>query len=74
MYLSRAILKLQWQSLMQIIFHIQKEWLETVRREWFGLMALKPLVPQNVQCYISTLSRLSHRLLEIVVNLKDEKV
>ena len=53
---------------------MQKEWLESVRSEWFSLMALKPLVPQNVQCYISTLSKLSHRLLEIVINLQDEKV
>ena len=37
-------------------------------------MAQNNLSPACVQCYMTTLLRLSRKLLEIVINLQDDKV
>ncbi|XP_064386307.1 cingulin-like isoform X3 [Halichondria panicea] len=50
-----------------------ESWLESIRSEWFACMAQRTLTPACAQCYISTLSRLSARLMETVINIQDEK-
>jgi len=59
---------------MCLLCILQKDWLDAIRREWFACMAQNPLSPACVQCYITTLVRLSKKLLEIVVNLQDDRV
>ena len=59
---------------MCLLCILQKDWLDAIRCEWFACMAQNPLSPACVQCYITTLVRLSKKLLEIVVNLQDDKV
>ena len=37
-------------------------------------MAQKTITPNCVQSYITTIARLSQKLLEVVINLQDERV
>lgn len=56
------------------ILIIQQSWIDTVRTEWFACVSQKSLTPACAQSYIATISRLSHKLLDVVINLQDEKV
>lgn len=62
------------QCILYIILLVQQSWIDTVRTEWFACVSQKSLTPACVQSYIATISRLSHKLLDVVVNLQDEKV
>ena len=42
--------------------------------EWFACVSQRSLTPACAQSYIATLSQLSHKLLDVVVNLQDAKV
>ena len=42
--------------------------------EWFACVSQKSLTPTCAQSYIAEISRLSHKLLDVVINLQDEKV
>lgn len=53
---------------------LQQKWLATIRTEWFVCMAQKTVTPNCVQLYVNTIARLSQNLLEVVINLQDEKV
>ncbi len=57
-----------------VVMVMQENWLESIKVEWFAAMAQRTLTPAATQSYVSTLSRLSTRLLAVVVNLQDEKV
>lgn len=53
---------------------MQQSWIDTIQSEWFSCVSQKSLAPACAQYYISTISRLSHKLLDLLINLQDEKV
>lgn len=53
---------------------LQQKWVDAIRTEWFACVSQKSLTPACAQSYISTISRLSHKLLDVVINLQDQKV
>lgn len=52
----------------------QLSWKNAICAEWFACMSQKSVTTACAQRYIATISRLSHKLLDIVINLQDNQV
>ena len=61
-------------TVMLVLCILQKLCISTIRLEWFACVSQRSLSPACAQCYIAKISQLSHKLLDVVVNLQDDKV